>query len=79
MLVPPVVVTDVESNSPADRAGIRVGDIVLSINGVDVSHATTPKASAPLVVGSHQVLELQRGDSVFHRTLTAIARPKRAP
>jgi len=60
-----VIVTGVKSNGPAAAAGVRVGDVVLRLNGERV---TAPRQFYRLVVdsppGSVVRLELLRGGAV---------------
>ena len=53
---PAVKVTEVEPNSPAARAGIEPGDIIIEANGTPVLH---PKTLDELVRKSAAVLKLQ--------------------
>lgn len=59
-----VLVGSVEDNSPADKAGVKVGDIVLSVDGVEVdSSADLRRALANKKDGDTVRLELLRGRS----------------
>ena len=43
-IVPELVISDVRANSPADQAGLQIGDAVLSINNQSLSSLTLQKA-----------------------------------
>ena len=43
-IVPQLVISDVRANSPADQAGLQIGDVVLSINNQSLSSLTLQKA-----------------------------------
>lgn len=60
----PLRVVDVPPDSAADRAGLREGDEIVTIDDVAVSGRTTADAVARLRgdVGSHVVLGVRRGD-----------------
>ncbi len=56
------LVTEVAIDSPADRAGVRVGDVILSFNGASVEKETSllgMMRACP--TGSNVVLEVCRG------------------
>ena len=59
-----VVVREVELGSPADRMGLRVGDIILNLNGRDIVTATDFRSVADARPESWQIV-LQRGGRVF--------------
>jgi hypothetical protein len=63
---PGVKVTRVEGNSPAEKAGFQVGDVLLELGGHEVND---PEALETLVnqspVGEDVTLRASRGDSVF--------------
>ena len=43
-IVPELEISDIRPNSPADEAGLKIGDIVLSINNQSLSSLTLQKA-----------------------------------
>jgi serine protease Do len=45
------LITSVTSGSPADEAGLRAGDVIIEMDGVDISNA----ADLSSVIGSHQI------------------------
>lgn len=59
-----VRVIEVESGSVAARAGVRPGDVILSVNRVEVADvAAFQKETAKIETGDHVVLLLQRGET----------------
>jgi C-terminal processing protease CtpA/Prc len=58
-----VEVTEVQPGSPADEAGLRLGDVITAVNGRDVA---TPQewrqATQRVGTGQELVLDVQRGD-----------------
>ena len=59
-----VVVAEVAPNSPADRMGLQVGDIILNLNGEDTVDAQRFRAIASARPQAWQI-ELRRGQRVF--------------
>ncbi|QGN34544.1 S1C family serine protease [Microlunatus sp. Gsoil 973] len=58
-----LAVTSVDSGGPADEAGIRVGDIVIGVEGVDQVHADTlAHLAATSAVGARVQLTLLRDE-----------------
>ena len=58
------LVTEVTSNSPADKAGVKVGDIILSFNGARLEKGVSllgMMRACP--AGNRIVLEVWRGES----------------
>jgi len=73
-----VLVGSVEDNSPADKAGIRVGDIVLSVDGADVDSAIDlRRALANKKAGDTARLELLR--SRVRQTVVATVAERETP
>jgi membrane-associated protease RseP (regulator of RpoE activity) len=59
-----ILVSAVEDGSPAEKAGIRVGDILLSVDGADVASASELRRELrDKKEGDTARLELQRGKS----------------
>lgn len=68
-----VTVADVAKNSPAQKAGIKSGDIVLAVNGYDLADSKSRAAcaaSAECNVGSAVTYKVQRGNSVKQMKVT---------
>ncbi len=62
-----ISVASVEQGSPASKAGLAVGDLVVSINGEDPSVASLMEV---LQAGTPIAFEVKRGDKVEGLTLT---------
>lgn len=75
-----VLVTAVRDGGPADEAGLRKGDVVLSVNGIEV---TDPDGFAfriaTLGLGAGAELEVLRRDQVFETGLPLKAPPETPP
>jgi putative serine protease PepD len=71
------VVAEVQADSPADKAGLKVNDIVLEINGKAISGQgaliAVVRDSAP---GDVIKIKVERGGAVKDLTATLVARPK---
>jgi S1-C subfamily serine protease len=71
----PVVVSAVEEDTPAEESGLEVGDVIMSINGVQVldsSHSDVVK----LATGDVLELELSRtADVVLDREVGMLGGP----
>ncbi len=66
------VISGVEENSPAMAAGIQSGDVILTVNGVDVpkENAATSLTELIAAAGSETVeLTVQRGDEQLEMTV----------
>ena len=59
-----ILVRGVAPGSPSDRMGLRPGDIILSLNGRDMTDAETFKSTANARPDGWQIV-LQRGGRVF--------------
>ncbi len=67
------VVRDVIDGSPAEKAGLAAGDVILEINGIDARSDNAP----PLItrdVNSIIVLRIKRGQ--VEREVTVVAEPR---
>ena len=67
-----VEVGSVQPGSPADRAGVLAGDVVLRVGGADVSTADVPTVAGLLrgTAGSRVVVAVRRGAATRTVTLT---------
>ncbi len=72
------VVSRIDSGSPAEKAGIEPGDIILAVNGQEIRNGTSQIRTqiGLLQIGDSVNLEIMRGDE--RKTVTAtIGKPKR--
>lgn len=68
---PGVRVHGVVERSPAEGAGVRVDDVVLAMDGVDLATPADLEALLGRATGGQRVtLDVQRGDTVFEVALT---------
>lgn len=68
---PGITVTAVATGSPAEAADIRVGDVLLSIDGVSIVNGTqTLEIIAETAPGTDLVLEISRNDEILKITTT---------
>jgi serine protease Do len=86
-----VVVVQVESGSPADRAGLRQGDVILAFNGKKIEDANVlPRLVAATKPGERATLEVFRngkrervdvtvGESPNETTASAGGKPQAKP
>ena len=59
-------VTSVVVDSPADKAGLKINDIILAFDGIPVTDTTTLKRITDTVTfGDKKVVRIQRGDRDF--------------
>lgn len=73
-----VMVEGVQNDSPADKAGVKVGDIVLSVDGTDVkSSADLRAAMREKKEGDSVRIEVLRGRS--RHTLVTTVKEREAP
>lgn len=73
-----VIVESVADDSPADKAGVRVGDVIVSIDGKDVKNATDVRAALREKKDGDSVrLEVQRGRS--RQTVVATVKERATP
>ena len=71
---PPAVLT-VDVDGPAHRAGLRRGDTLTTIDGVDLTTREGGRAFADVEPGQRVTLGVRRGGSERRVVLTAVARP----
>jgi putative serine protease PepD len=74
------VVGTVRTGSPAAAAGVKSGDVVVSVNGKPISSANELTAAiGALQPGDKATLKVQRGGSTLTLTVTLTTRPATAP
>lgn len=66
-----IVVQSVIKNYPAEKSGLKAGDIILKVDGEQVKASESTKASSKIKgkVGTSVVLTIQRGDKKFDVTV----------
>jgi carboxyl-terminal processing protease len=69
---PPGLVTEVAPGGPAEGAGVQSGDVIVGVDGKDLSHADTPALFAALAgpAGSSAQLSIDRGNGPQIITVT---------
>jgi serine protease DegQ len=73
-----VIIAGVMRNGPAGRAGVRVGDIIFSIDGNDVQNTTSMLAMVALLPPTQEVtLAILRGGRALDLKVTIGVRPER--
>ena len=71
-----IIVADVVPDSPAEQAGLRIGDILLSVNGRRVESVSRFRSYAYFKKpGEKLVVELQRGEDRQRVEVVTRARP----
>ncbi|MBI3441228.1 MAG: Do family serine endopeptidase [Proteobacteria bacterium] len=74
------LIKHVYPNGPAAKAGIRVGDVILTINGKEVQDPLALKYRlATIPIGSSVQLQVFRSGKTIDVTLTAVAPPEDPP
>lgn len=67
-------VIDVAADSPAERAGLHVGDEILSINGFDIiTQRDSARYHGP---GVPAELRVRRGDQILRLKIVPVKRPE---
>lgn len=68
-----VAILEVDPESPAAKAGVRAGDVILSINRVDITDVSGFVAEAEKVIsGENIVLLLRRDETTMYLAFTAL-------
>ncbi len=75
----PPAVYSVDSDGPAVRAGIRRGDTLTAIDGVDLTDPAGGRAFAAVEPGQHVTLTVRRDGRERRVPLVAVARPDATP
>jgi serine protease Do len=71
-----VLITQVVPNSPADKAGLRVGDVILQWDGLEVDNKTNfSRLVARTQIGATVEAEIQRGEQKRTVRITIEERP----
>jgi S1-C subfamily serine protease len=74
-----VIVLSVEPNGPADRAGLMIGDILVSLNGKPVKDTDDVQSVLePGFVGKPVAAAMVRGGALAEASITIGERPRRA-
>jgi serine protease DegQ len=72
-----VLITEIVSGAPADKAGAKPGDVLVAVNGKNVADRTAAlNVVAALKPGDAATLKLQRGANEVVLKVTAATRPK---
>lgn len=70
-----VILGDVRSGSPADRAGLRAGDVIARLNGERMENGRQFDVNLYSALGTLAKLTVVRGDSTFIRSVRVVERP----
>lgn len=71
----PPEVYSVEAGSPADRAGLRRGDVLLDIDGIELTTDEGGRRFGAVKPGQEVHFTYRRGGETRSATITAVARP----
>uniref|UniRef100_A0A6G3MGW5 PDZ and LIM domain protein 7 (Trinotate prediction) n=1 Tax=Henneguya salminicola TaxID=69463 RepID=A0A6G3MGW5_HENSL len=76
----PISIENVTSNSKAANGGVKTGDVIIAINGVDVTRATHDKTKS-LVSQAKDILQLtlKRGSPILSTEPAPTVNPSSAP
>lgn len=70
----PLIVTAIAPGSPAAKAGLELGDVILAVDGIDVETVDAGAAIWPFFVGLKYVMRIRRGDEDREIVIVPIAR-----
>lgn len=70
-----VILGDVRAGSPADRAGLRPGDVIAALNGKPMENGRQFDVNVYSALGSTARITVVRGDSTFSRRVRVVERP----
>jgi serine protease Do len=70
-----VILGDVRADSPADRAGLRPGDVIAALNGKPMENGRQFDVNVYGALGSTARITVVRGDSTFSRRVRVVERP----
>lgn len=68
------IVTGVKDGGPADRAGLHAGDVILAVNGVDITTDAGGRIFGSLPAGQKAELRVRRADKML--TLEIVPEPR---
>ncbi len=67
-----VLIKGIEKNSPAENAGIELGDVILSLNGIDISNSQSVRYvlnSLELLVGDKLKVKIWRDGKILEKVI----------
>ena len=70
------LVSEVVAESPAEKAGLRPGDIIVEFGGAEVDHQTLPHAAARSNIGIPVAVEVRRNGQTKMLTVVTEAMPE---
>ena len=70
----PPMVTSIAPGSPAAKAGLELGDVILAVDGIDAETVDAGAAMWSFFVGAKYVLRIRRGDEDREIVIVPIAR-----
>lgn len=74
------LIVDLHKSSPMKKAGIRSGDVVVSINGRQIRDAAEMKfRMATVALGEHAIFEIYRASKILSKKVEAMAPPEDPP
>ena len=74
--VPKMVVNQVVEDGPAAEAGVRTGDLILSVDGSPNQDYQTMRRLIEKSAGQRLVMDIRRGDQVLSVTVTPVLDPE---